>query len=83
MTKKLLLLCRGGGYDEDEEERGRDEYLLYNNNSNIGTPQHNAVIRHQNFILYLFFFLFSSASISSARVEISKFSGGVVGEVVV
>ena len=66
------------------KERGRrHEYLLYNNNSNIGTPQHNAVIRHQNFILYLFFFLFSSASISSARVEISKFSGGVVGEVVV
>ena len=61
------------------KERGRDEYLYYNNNSNIGTPQHNAVIRHQNLI----YFLFSSASISSARVEISKFSGGVVGEVVV
>ena len=64
------------------KERGRDEYLLYNNNSNIGTPQHNAVIRHQN-LIYFLVYLVASASISSARVEISKFSGGVVGEVVV
>ena len=55
MTKKLLLLCRGGGYDEDEEVKRRVRvFILYNNNSNIGTPQHNAVIRHQNLIYILF-----------------------------
>ena len=42
------------------KERGRDEYLLFIIIIIvIGTPQHNAVIRHQNLI----YFLFSSASI--------------------
>ena len=58
------------------KERKR-RYLLYNNNSNRNTAQCSNTSSKFNI-----FYLVASASISSARVEISKFSGGVVGEVV-